>query len=292
MMIRVNGEEIPPAAVEFEYNRLVKFYSDYMPAEQIRAQSDLLRSKAVDQAIGAKLLMLEAVRLDIRVAEDDIDARLAEMKQAVGGDEAFETMLAKQGLFVNVVRDSIRRGRKVDLLVERITSGVSDPTEEELMEHFKGHQAEYARPDQAQVQHILLRPASDRAEDREVARSRLMEIRNRIRNGAVFADEAAVHSECPSGRKTGGSLGWVSRGMMVRELDEAAFAMSVGELSEVIESSLGMHLLIKSAERAGGPAEFTEVRERVREFLRHVKRGQVLTDYVQDLRQKAVIEKD
>jgi parvulin-like peptidyl-prolyl isomerase len=290
MTIRVDGEAIPEEAIRHEYDRLVRFYSDYLSAEEIRQQADALRARARDQAIGAKLLIAEARRLNLVVPRDEVESRLRAMIRGAGGEEGFAALLARQGLTRAVVARSIEEGRRVDLLVDRLAAGVPDPTDEEIREHFETHRAEYRRPDKVQAQHILIRPDSDSPEDRSVARSRLEEIRKRVDDGAEFADEAAAHSQCPSGRKTGGSLGWISRGMMVPAFDEALVATHVGGMSGVVETPLGFHLIRKTAQEAGGDADLDDVRHKVREFLRHARRGEVLAEHVRELRAKAVIE--
>jgi peptidyl-prolyl cis-trans isomerase C len=290
MALTVNGHPIPDAAIQFELDRLVRFYAEHMAAEQIRAQMDALRARARQQAIGARLLLDEAAALDIRVPEEDVDERIGAMIEQAGGRDAFEALLARQGYTEEAVRSSIVNGRRVDQLVDRITAGVADPGEDDIRAHFEAHGAEYARPERAQVRHILVTPSSDSKADRATAQSRLQEIRARIADGADFADEAAAHSECPSGRKTGGSLGWFARGMMVPAFDEAVFAMEAGTLSEIVETPLGFHLIEKTGAEPAGPAEFEDARDRIREFLRHVRRGEVIAAHVRDLMGQARIE--
>ena len=73
-MIKVNGREIPKNAVEFELNRLIRFYAEHgMPEDKIRHELPVLKERAEQQAIGAKLLFDEAARLDIPVSEDEIE---------------------------------------------------------------------------------------------------------------------------------------------------------------------------------------------------------------------------
>jgi peptidyl-prolyl cis-trans isomerase C len=290
MALTVNGHPIPDAAIQFELDRLVRFYAEHMAAEQIRAQMDALRARARQQAIGARLLLDEAAALDIRVPEEDVDERIGAMIEQAGGRDAFEALLARQGYTEEAVRSSIVNGRRVDQLVDRITAGVADPGEDDIRAHFEAHGAEYARPERAQVRHILVTPSSDSKADRATAESRLEAIRARITDGADFGDEAAAHSECPSGRKTGGSLGWFARGMMVPAFDEAVFAMEAGTLSEIVETPLGFHLIEKTGAEPAGPAEFEDARDRIREFLRHVRRGEVIAAHVRDLMGQARIE--
>ncbi|MBM4147962.1 MAG: hypothetical protein FJ224_02805 [Lentisphaerae bacterium] len=291
MTIRVDGETIPESAVEFEFRRLVSFYSQHMPPSSLREQADTLRKRAVDQAIGAKLLLKEADRLAAPVPEQEITARLASLVEQAGGEAAFNATLKKQRLTLDAVREGIARGRRVDRLVEQISAEVPEPTEDELLAHFEANRNEYIRPDRVQAQHILISAEQGDDAGRATARSRLEDIRERIASGsASFSDMAAAHSDCPSGKKSGGGLGWFSRGMMVPEFDSAVFSMQVGELSSIIDTQFGMHIIYKTAEEQGGAAEFSDARDRIRDLLRHARRGEALSAYVNELKAKAVIE--
>ena len=290
MPIRINGEEIPESAIQYEFDRLVKFYSEHMPPSEILEQIKVIRKRAVDQAVGAKLLMAEAERLDLSVPSGHVDEKFEEMAGAAGGKEQFAELLRKQQLTPDMVRESIRKGSRVDMLVAKITEGVSDPSEQEMEAHFEEHEQEYVKPDRAQAQHILIKADAGDAAAREQARSKLEGIRAEIEGGADFRAMASEHSDCPSGKNSSGSLGWFSRGMMVPEFDEAVFSMEANKLSRIVETSLGLHLIYKTAEESGGPAAYTDVRDKIRDFLRHVRRGEVLSANVNELRKKAVIE--
>ena len=293
MTLRVNGVEIPESAVRFELNRLVKFYSDHMSMDELHKQLPLLRRKACEQAIGARLLLDEADRREITVDADAVNEKLDTMIENAGGRAGFEELLRKQGLSEDQVRHSIEQGIRVDALVDQIAADVEDPSEEQLRAHFEAHRKEYRHPDRAQARHILIQPQSESEEDRQTARSRLEEIRHRItEENADFADQAAAHSECPSGRQSGGSLGWVPRGTMVPEFNDALFAMNVDDLSDVIETPLGMHLIQKTDQQEGEEAGFDEARDRVRDFLRHAARGEAIKAFVEELKKNAVIEED
>ncbi|OGV68358.1 MAG: hypothetical protein A2283_17560 [Lentisphaerae bacterium RIFOXYA12_FULL_48_11] len=290
MTIKINGEQIPDEAVQYEFDRLVKFYSEYISADEIQKQMDTLRARAKEQAIGAKVLINEAARLDIKVPTDDITQRLEAMIKNAGGRERFDQLLRQRGITEDTVRQSIEQGRKVDLLVERITQVVSEPTEQELVEHYNLHSKEYRKPERVQARHILIRFDPKNQADKQTSLSRINEIRQRIIDGADFADQAAAYSDCPSGKKSAGSLGWISRGMTVPEFDRIVFSIQVGALSEVFETPLGFHIINKTAHEKSGDSDFDEVREKIREFLRHAHRGEALTAYVNELKQKAIIE--
>jgi len=290
MPLTVNGQPIPEAAIVFELDRLMRFYAQHLPPEEVRAQLPALRAKAREQAIGAKLLIDEAARLDIQVPAGDVDARLRKLEEQAGGQAKLEARLRNQGHTLDAIRAGIESGRRVDILVERLTADLPDPTESEMEAHFRAHAAEYRRPERAQAQHILIQPASGSEADHRTARNHAENLRQQILDGADFASLAAAHSQCPSGKRAGGSLGWFSRGMLVPEFDDAVFSMEINEISETIATPLGYHVIRKTGHEPAAPAEYTEVQERVRDFLRHVRRGQALAACVNELKTKARIE--
>lgn len=287
--ITINGHTLPSAAIAFEFNRLARFYSEHMPEDQVRQQLPALREKAVEQAIGARLLFEEADRRDIPVTDADVDERLKSMTEEVGGPEALNNLVTKQGLSIDQLRSQIRAGRRVDLLIESIVQEAPEPTEEEVHAHFEEHREEYSRPERVLAQHILVQPADENDAAKQAAREKLEAIRTRVQEGASFDEEAAAHSDCPSG-KNGGSLGWFARGMMVEDFDRAAFDLPVNELSEIIETSFGFHIIYKTEHEAATSAEFDDARERAADFLRHARRGERLSGFIDTLRAKAKIE--
>ena len=281
----VNGQEISAEAVNFELDRLVRFYMGHgMTMAEIRQNLPKLEAKALDQAIGAKLLLDQAARLDIPVTEKDIDAEVARVVQQVGGEENYKKALAAQGIAEADFRKELEKGARVNMLVNQACAHVADPTEDEVTAFYEAHKAEYVEPPQVLCQHILVKGSNDAALDK------IKEIRERIVNDkADFAEEAKKHSGCPSGAQ-GGSLGWFGRGMMVPEFDKAAFEMKKGEVSGVVTTEFGYHIIYKADERGGGQQTIVDVHDQIKDLLRHEARGKAMDAYVAELREKAKIE--
>ena len=289
--MKVNGHEIPNKAVEYELNRLIHFYVQHgVPEEQIRAQLPQLKDRATEQAVGTALLFEEASRLDVPVTDEEVEASLKRMADEAGGPDKLRAILAKQGQNVVELRNEIRRGKKVDKLVAQVTADVPEPTDAEAEAFFTAHRAEFGKEAQVRAQHILVTPKSQSPDDKLAALKKIRDIRDRVAAGSDFAEEAAAHSDCPSGKQAGGSLGWFSHGMMVKEFDEAAFALPVGGLSDIIETQFGFHVILKNDEQKESVPDFLEARERVKDLLRHDRRGKALADHVAELRKKATIE--
>lgn len=96
---------------------------------------------------------------------------------------------------------------------------------------------------QIRASHILV---SNQGRDDEAAKAEIDAVRTRISEGAEFATVAGEVSDCPSGAQ-GGDLGMFGKGMMVPEFEQAAFALEVGDLSDVVETDFGYHLILRTA---------------------------------------------
>lgn len=286
----VNGEPVLQQAVDFELQRLIHLYQQQgMPEQQLRLQLDALKEKALEQAIGTKLLINEAKRLNIPVSNEELNAQFERYVTQFGGNrERLEKAIEAQGMTVEAFKQELRQGVSINKLIDQVCAAVTAPTEEEINAHYEAHQDEYTTEDRVLAQHILIKPNTDSVEDKAVAKAKLDEIRARIVAGeSTFEVEAKAHSDCPSGKSNGGSLGWFGKGMMVKPFEEVAFTIPLNEVSDVLETQFGYHIIIKTGEEKGHTPELAEIYDKVQSFLFHAKRGQAVSDYVAGLRAKA-----
>jgi peptidyl-prolyl cis-trans isomerase C len=124
---------------------------------------------------------------------------------------------------------------------------------------------------------------------KEDARIRLSGIRRRIEKGESFAGLAKEFSDCPSG-EAGGDLGFFSRGDMVEEFEDAAFKLEKGELSGIVESEFGFHLILLTEREAGSLIPYDTVRPDLESYLLDEKIQNAVLDHIDTLMKKARIE--
>lgn len=287
----VNGDEISAEAVHFELDRLVRFYLTHgMSYDEVKNNMPKLEEKALEQAIGAKLLIERAKQLDIPVSASEIDAEVAKVVEQVGGEENYKKALAAQKITDEAFRKELEKGARVNKLVNQACANVPEPTEEEVAAFYEAHKSEYVTPHQVLCQHILVKTEEkDLPEVKGAAFDKICSIRDRILAGGDFAAEAAAHSDCPS-KAQGGSLGWFSRGMMVPEFDKAAFEMKKGEVSGVVATQFGYHIIYKADEKGGETQTLVDVHDQIKDLLRHEARGRAMEVFVKELRDNAKIE--
>ena len=287
----VNGQEISEEAVSFELDRLVRFYMSHgMSMEEVKSNLPKLREKALDQAIGARLLLDRSMQLDIPVSSADIDAEVAKVIAQVGGEDNYKQALEAQKISEEDFRKELEKGARVNRIVEQACSGVPEPSEDEVSAFYEAHKEEYVEPEQVLCQHILVKSEEgDLPEAKSAAFEKIREIRERILGGADFSKEAKAHSDCPSG-KEGGSLGWFSRGMMVPEFDKCAFEMGKGEVSDIVTTQFGYHIIYKADAKGGAKLTLVDVHDQIKDLLRHEARGRAMDKFMAELKESAKIE--
>ena len=288
---KVNGFEVNKQAVGFELDRLVRFYMSHgMSMQEIKDNLAKLQEKALDQAIGARLLLERSQQLDVPVTAADIDAEIAKVIEQVGGEENFKKALEAQNISEDDFRKELEKGARVNKLVEQACTGVEEPTEQDVTDFYEAHKSEYVTEPKVLCQHILVKVEDNSTSDeKSAAFEKILAIKERIAAGGNFAEEAEKNSDCPSGRE-GGSLGWFGPGMMVPEFDKVAFEMKKGEVSGVVTTQFGYHIIYKADEQPGGQQTLVDVHDQIKDLLRHEARGKAVDAFVAELRDKAEIE--
>ena len=155
------------------------------------------------------------------------------------------------------------RLRYLEIDLDEIAAGIK-ADDEELRALFEAEPERFVTPEKREVSHILVSVPSDAGTDEvEQARNRLDALANRIAAGESFEDLARVNSDDPGSAAAGGSLGFIERGMMVPEFEEAAFALALDQVSEPVRSSFGWHLIKVTSVQGSRGATFEEVRDQV-----------------------------
>lgn len=141
---KVDGVEVPEKAVEFELSRLKRFYRENgISQEEIERGGEVLREKALEQAIGAMLIRRRADSLDIGVSAEELDAALGKVVRDAGGREKLLSMLAKSGIGEKELLAGLVNGVKMDKVVAQACSGVEEPSEGEISAFYEAHKGDY-----------------------------------------------------------------------------------------------------------------------------------------------------
>jgi peptidyl-prolyl cis-trans isomerase C len=237
-------------------------------------------------------LQQEAKAQNVTVSEAEIGQQMAQLRSRFPDDDTFKKALATQNLTEDGLRQQMRRDGTVQKFVQtKLLAGltVSDQQEKEF---YDKNQDKMKKPERVHVRHILVHadagaPAAEKAK----AKAKAEDLLKRAQKGEDFGKLAGENSEDPGSKIHGGDLPWFTHGQMEPSFDKAAFALTKpNELSPVVESPFGYHV-IQLVEREGaGVAPFEMVKGQIGEFLKQRQSQEKLAAHVQELRSKGKVE--
>ena len=200
--------------------------------------------------------------------EASVEACLRDIRDRYPDDAEFKADLARADLSVDALREAIERDLKVEAVLEQVGAASPAVNDTEVEIFYLQHRERFVRPEMRALRHILVTINEDLSgNEREVALAKIEAIRERLaRDVHRFGEQALKHSECPTAMN-GGLLGKVPRDKLYPEVEAVAFALAPGELSAVLESPLGFHVVLCDGIDSETLIPLAEVRERVREHL-------------------------
>jgi len=268
----VNGEEVHQSDLLKQINTMARQGRRISPQE------------AIDQAISERLLLQAAAESGEVVDATEVEKAYNSVVLRAGGEEQFQKQLAGAKMTLDDVREDIERQMLLQKTLDSKTAGKVDITDASLEAFYAENPEAF---ESAHARHILIKSAPTDPEDKKTeARGRMEAIAERIKGGEDFAEVAKAESEGPSAPR-GGDLGQFGRGRMVPAFEEAVFSMEPGQVSDIVETQFGYHL-IEVLERKTIPLE--EVRDRLQKELENRQRNQIIGQWLEELKEKATIE--
>lgn len=178
------------------------------------------------------------------VPDKELEVAFAEIRGRFENDEGFERALTANALTIETLKTALLRQCKVNTVLERVSARIPSVSDVEIGLYYHSHPEKFYCPEQRAARHILISINPDYPENtRENALQRIEEIAEKLkRKPKKFADLALKNSECPTAFN-GGELGNVIAGKLYPELDAALFALKENEISGVIETEIGFHLI-------------------------------------------------
>jgi parvulin-like peptidyl-prolyl isomerase len=284
--VRVNGEAIYWSQVDAEVRRAAAQFGVDPSNPEFEKQREQITKIIVDQMVAQRLIMQEARKRHLTATDQEVEAQLAEIVKRFPGKAEFEQALQRNNLTLAGLRDLLR----VQLTQRRVAEAVAQVTvtDDEVRRQFDSNRRLYDRPAQIRVSHILVRVADKNQE--AVAQAKVKVVQARLADGAAFEDLARQYSEDPGSAPQGGDLGYVSRGTLVKEFEDAAWALKPGQVSGPVRTQYGLHIIKVTDVRPAQAADFARVKEQIRQELLASKREKAFEAWLARVRQGAAIE--
>jgi peptidyl-prolyl cis-trans isomerase D len=218
----------------------------------------------VPPAVGAISLDALLQRREVQLQRFDSAAYLGKVAPTDADIEAYYT--ANEARFRAPERARIEY---VVLSLDALMKGVTVP-EEDLRRYYTENASRYTQAEERRASHILVKvDAGASAAEKQAAKARAEELLAQLRkNPASFADVARKESQDPGSAAQGGDLDFFGRGMMTKPFEDAVYAMKAGEISNVIETDFGYHIITMTGVRGGEKAPFESVRAEIEAEVR------------------------
>ena len=246
----------------------------------------------VDQLISAELLYQAGEKLKVADLDKQVAEKVTEGKAKFPNDEAYENALKAADLTPKSLEALLRKDIIINnLVVKEIVPKVTVTDDEAKKFYDENKEKLFKRPEQIRASHILcgVDPKATK-EEKEKAKEKAEKLLKEIKAGKDFAELAKANSTCPSSVK-GGDLGFFGKGQMVPAFESAAFALKPGEVSNVVETQFGYHIIKVTEKKDAGSASFDEVKARIVDYLKNMKTQKGVLEYIAKLKEKAKIEK-
>jgi peptidyl-prolyl cis-trans isomerase C len=285
VLAKVNGQPVSKA----EFDRLIKNVEagrGPIPADK---RDEVFRA-ALDQLITYNVLKQEAAARKLTVSEADVDAQVAQMQKQFPNEAEFNKALAARNATVAQLKADARVDMTINKLMEAELASATAATDADAQDFYAKNPDKFKQGETVRASHILIeaKEGVDEA-TRKAARAKIDGILKRAKGGEDFAALARENSADGSAAQ-GGDLGFFPRGQMVPAFDQAAFALKPGELSDVVTTQFGYHIIKLTEKKEASTIPLEQVKPRVLEFLTNQKKQERVDSFINEAKKRAKIE--
>ncbi|MGB2809978.1 MAG: peptidylprolyl isomerase [Sedimentisphaerales bacterium] len=289
--VTVNGVAITEKEVDADFKKMTA----HMPATSVEQNKVEFRQQILDRIIAVRLIDEKSKATKITITDEDVRAQVAEIAAQQGVSvEEFKKMLLSRGMDYDEWEEQIRWGVKLGKLVEADFGDQLNITDTDANNFYSANIKQFETFEQVRASHILIRPdkADPNTDPNEAKAEALAKARDLLRQikeeGADFAELAKVHSQSPSKEK-GGDMGFQPRGAWVASFEKVAFELEVGQISDVVETPYGYHIIKVTDRKEAGVKPFEQARDEIIKMLKQRERMGFFGKYLMKLRAEAKV---
>lgn len=243
------------------------------PAELTEAEWQQAKTQALNEFRLESRVLNSQEAAAVVITEQALQQAYQEIRERYEDDETLFADLEKNQLDHDSLQAALHRQCRVNTVLELVASRAPAVSDVDIGIYYHLHAEQFNRPERREACHIFISINPDYAENTaEAALSRAEELADKLRKKPhKFADLALRHSECPTALQ-GGVLGTVPRGTLYPELDAVLFKLKVGEVSAVVKSEIGFHLLLCKSIHKADTLSLAKATPKIRELLQERSR--------------------
>ena len=285
VVARVEGEEVTKSDLEQMIAQMEQNAGQQVPKEQ----RDEVYRNALDQLITVKLLTREVNSRGIEADGKAVDEQMQKIRSQFPSEDEYKKALASRGVTPEKLRANIETESRVNKMMEKEAASVAPVTEADIREFYEKNPDRFKQPETVRASHVLIRfPPGDEAAGKQ-ARVAIQAVHKQAKAGKDFAELAKKHSQDGSAQR-GGDLGFFPKDQMVPEFADTAFALKPGQISDIVQTTYGYHIIKVTDRRPPTDVPLEEVTGKVREYLTQQRQQEKAEAFVKVLRDKAKVE--
>ena len=246
---------------------------------------------ALEELIGRQLLLDEAKGNEPKDLDQKVADQMAQAVKQFGSDEKFGEALKQARLTREEYLAQLREGTLFTSAMERMIKEHGPVTAEEVQSFYDANKDGFRTPELVAVSHILVRASPEASDEvRQAKRAQIEAARSLVRGGENFAAVARKVSDDPNTADNGGALGVFRRGQLPPDFEVAVFNLKTNEVSEVITTPAGLHVLKVTERKPSQALTLEQVKPQIEMMLRERKGMEFVRQHVADLRKTAKVE--
>lgn len=246
---------------------------------------------SLNELINLELLKQESKNKKIESAPEDVEKEIDKIKSQFHKPGEFEKSIKKNNISIDTIKNDIKSRLSINKLLEMEIGDKKVVAEKDIKTFYTENSNFFKKPGGVKASHILIKVAEGSDEKLIAeARKKMEGILAKARSGETFGELAKKYSQGPSASKEG-DLGFFGRGQMVKPFEDAAFSLKNGEISDIVSTQFGLHIIKVFEHKKEGTAPYEEVKESIEQYLTKMEKEKLMVDYVNKLRSNSTIEK-
>jgi len=300
IVARVNGSDISAKHIKFQFVQVLK--KSQVPFTS--AQKEKIVRKVIDKEVVRELMYQEGQKLNLVADPKFVEAELQALKSAYKNENDFKEALLERDITENDLKKSIEVDSQAQIILKQQVKGMVGIDDSLVEQYYKDNRENFRRPIAYRASHVLIMPftpeliKNSKIEDlrnnekelRVKARKKIFEIQEQSKRGVDIAELATKYSHDESTSKNGGDLGFFYAEAVEKTFTDAVAKLKIGEISDIVETKFGFHLIKLTETKPGEYAPFSDMKGAIQEHLFMEGARDRVSDYIVSLRKKAEIE--
>lgn len=315
-IIKVNdgviGEKTFNEVLEQSYNMSGQKEED---SDELKSKFIYLvhKNRVINDLIVRELIQQEAEKRQVKVENSEVDKVIRQIADSMGGEERFKASLALN----KIDEETFRKNIKIDILKKKLVNNVageSKITDEKIKNFYEENKEEkFKHDDEVRASHILISASEEEIinriksensdkklsedeleekaeEEMKKAKQKAKDIYKELKaNPDKFAEYAKQYSEDPGSASKGGDLGFFAEEEMVDEFSKAAFSTKPGELSEIVKTQFGYHIIKVVDRKEAGITPLDEIKPHIERYLEGKQKMEAFSKLIKESKESAKI---